>query len=203
MKSARFAILEAAKKLFAQKGYSACSIREICDAAGITKPVLYYHFSSKEHLYQELMVDMVTHTRKSLLRLSQFRGSLRELLVSYIVSEFDNCKNDTDGMRLLFRMMFAPEGEYPHFNFIEEFKHERQVLADFIEKGSDGNACPNSELASNALMGTMLMATLEFLFTGCRTLTRHKAESLVDLLLPFSKESGIVIPDGIGDEDSK
>ena len=44
MKDARNTILESAKELFAQKGYSASSIREISQAAGVTKPVIYYHF---------------------------------------------------------------------------------------------------------------------------------------------------------------
>jgi AcrR family transcriptional regulator len=43
-------ILHAAVKLFAQKGYEATSTREIMEAAGITKPMLYYYFGSKEGL---------------------------------------------------------------------------------------------------------------------------------------------------------
>ena len=47
-------LLSAAGELFARKGYSGTSVREIVAAAGVTKPVLYYYFRNKEGLYLEL-----------------------------------------------------------------------------------------------------------------------------------------------------
>ncbi len=201
MRGARNAILNIAMELFARKGYAGCSIREICKAAGVTKPVLYYHFRSKEHLYQELMLDIFNQTRKNLLRLSKFRGSLRDRLILYVSTEFHNSQRDPNTIRLLFRMMFAPEGEYPHFNFLEEFKRERSVVAGFIrEQDRDGNH-RDPELIATALMGVMLMQILEYLFTRRRTLTRRNAERLVDLLLPSSFPVGNSIPAGIEGSD--
>ena len=43
-------LLEAAVRLFATKGYPATSTREIVEAAGVTKPMLYYYFQNKEGL---------------------------------------------------------------------------------------------------------------------------------------------------------
>ena len=48
-------ILDAAAEAFAADGYHATSIREIATRAGITKPVLYDHFASKQRLYIELI----------------------------------------------------------------------------------------------------------------------------------------------------
>ncbi len=45
-------------RLFASRGYAATSIREIVEAAGVTKPVLYYHFQSKEGLYRAILGDV-------------------------------------------------------------------------------------------------------------------------------------------------
>jgi AcrR family transcriptional regulator len=196
MKGARNTIINAAMELFARKGYAGSSIREICHAAGITKPVLYYHFRSKEHLYQELMLDIFNQTRKNLLRLSKFRGSLRDRLVLYVSSEFRNCKKDPSSVRLLFRMMFSPEGEYPHFNFVEEFQREREVIAGFVRENIRRSRPMNAELISGALMGMMLMQILDYFFTGRRTLTRRTAEKLVDLLVPSSFPANKIIPTG-------
>ncbi len=44
-------ILQSAAALFSEKGYEATSIRDIISAAGVSRPVLYYHFKSKERLY--------------------------------------------------------------------------------------------------------------------------------------------------------
>jgi AcrR family transcriptional regulator len=197
MKKARTSILNAAMELFAKKGYAGSSIREICKSAGITKPVLYYHFRSKEHLYQELMLDIFNQTRKSLLRVSSFKGSLRDRLILYVASEFRNSKKDPNGVRLLFRMMFSPEGEYPHFNFVQEFQRQRVMVAEFVKEAKRKRPALNPEMISTALMGMMLSEILDYLFTGRRTLTRRKAEKLVDLLLPSLSPANSAIPIGM------
>jgi AcrR family transcriptional regulator len=196
MRDARNAILNVAMELFANKGYAASSIREICNAAGVTKPVLYYHFRGKEHLYQVLMLDIFNQTRKNLLRLSEYRGSLRDRLVLYVSSEFRDCTRTPSSVKLLFRMMFSPEGEYPRFNFIEEFKRERKIIAQFIGASEGKGKQPDAGLMSGALMGMMLMQILEYFFTGKRTLTQRKAERLVDLLIPSSISAGNTTPVG-------
>jgi TetR/AcrR family transcriptional regulator len=51
-------LLRAATRLFASRGYAATSIREIVEAAGVTKPAVYYHFESKEGLYRAILGDV-------------------------------------------------------------------------------------------------------------------------------------------------
>jgi len=47
-------IVEAALRLFAERGTTAVSMRELADAAGVTVPGLYYHFASKADLISEV-----------------------------------------------------------------------------------------------------------------------------------------------------
>ena len=46
----REALLETAIELFAERGYSATSVDQLCRRAGIVKTALYWHFGSKEGL---------------------------------------------------------------------------------------------------------------------------------------------------------
>jgi AcrR family transcriptional regulator len=46
--------------LFAERGYRSTTMDDIAEAAGVTKPLVYQHFSSKRALYLEL-VDSVAH----------------------------------------------------------------------------------------------------------------------------------------------
>lgn len=48
-----------ALELFAERGYRATTMDDIAEAAGVTKPLVYQHFSSKRALYLEL-VDSVS-----------------------------------------------------------------------------------------------------------------------------------------------
>ncbi|MED1723943.1 TetR family transcriptional regulator C-terminal domain-containing protein [Brevibacillus parabrevis] len=53
-------IAEKATELFSQKGYLATSIEDICQATGVSKGSLYYHFKSKEYLFLYLLEKQYT-----------------------------------------------------------------------------------------------------------------------------------------------
>ncbi|HIP97184.1 MAG TPA: TetR/AcrR family transcriptional regulator [Anaerolineae bacterium] len=51
----RIRILEAAEKCFAQHGYDATGVAEICRRAGVSKGAFYHHFSGKQAVFLELL----------------------------------------------------------------------------------------------------------------------------------------------------
>jgi AcrR family transcriptional regulator len=51
----RALIVEAAGRLFGERGYDGTRLDEIAAAAGVTKPILYRHFESKRDLYLALL----------------------------------------------------------------------------------------------------------------------------------------------------
>ena len=50
--NSRSRILESALKIFSAKGFEGASVSDIVQAAGVTKPTLYYFFTNKEGLYK-------------------------------------------------------------------------------------------------------------------------------------------------------
>lgn len=59
MKTSASEILDAAERLFAEKGYSATSLGEVADSVGIRSPSLYNHFKNKEALYQAVLERLI------------------------------------------------------------------------------------------------------------------------------------------------
>src|SRR2546430_10753050 len=51
----RSQIMEAALKLFSHRGYGATSVRDIAEAAGVSKGNVYHHFPDKETLFRALL----------------------------------------------------------------------------------------------------------------------------------------------------
>ena len=59
-------ILAVALEVFAKAGFHGCSMNDIADAAGVTKPVLDQHFDSKRDLYAALLEDVGNRLRTSI-----------------------------------------------------------------------------------------------------------------------------------------
>ena len=59
-------IFETSMKLFAEKGYDATSIEEITVTVGVAKGTLYYHFSSKEEIYNFLVEEGIKLLQNSI-----------------------------------------------------------------------------------------------------------------------------------------
>jgi AcrR family transcriptional regulator len=59
-------MLEVAGKLFGQQGYDATSMDDIASACGVTKPMLYAYYGSKEGLYQALVARAGTYVVRAI-----------------------------------------------------------------------------------------------------------------------------------------
>ncbi len=63
-KRTRANILAAAQRVFADKGYSGANVNEIVALAGSTKPMIYYHFGSKEGLFAAVLEEVYAGMRQ-------------------------------------------------------------------------------------------------------------------------------------------
>jgi AcrR family transcriptional regulator len=87
-----------ALELFARRGYRATTMDDIADAAGVTKPLLYQHFSSKRALYLEL-VDSIAR---------ELLGAVREAVV-----QADGPRQQVElGFAAYFRLVVNKEAEF-------------------------------------------------------------------------------------------
>jgi AcrR family transcriptional regulator len=59
-RATRAALLEAARRLFGERGYAATSTEDVVAAAGVTKGALYHHFGGKPDLFQAVF-EQVKH----------------------------------------------------------------------------------------------------------------------------------------------
>ena len=53
----RAQLLSTARSVFGEHGFTATSMNDIAEQAGVTKPVLYQHFASKHDLFHELLAE--------------------------------------------------------------------------------------------------------------------------------------------------
>lgn len=73
-------IFETSMKLFAQKGYEATSIEEITATVGVAKGTLYYHFASKEEIFNFLVEEGMKLLKNSIqIKTSKLSNSLDKI----------------------------------------------------------------------------------------------------------------------------
>lgn len=85
-------IQEVARDLFAEKGVQRTSLQDIASRLGITKPALYYHFSSRDDLVRSILQPLIDEGERFVAEHEQRRGSAkatpRELLEGYFDFHF-------------------------------------------------------------------------------------------------------------------
>jgi AcrR family transcriptional regulator len=94
---------EAASRLFAEQGYAATTLEQVASAAGVTRPLLYKHVSSKKELHLTLLAK---HRDALLARLAQglrVPGSLAERVPRVTESWFAYVEENPFAWLMLFR----------------------------------------------------------------------------------------------------
>jgi AcrR family transcriptional regulator len=66
MPDTRSTILSVAKDLFVRQGYTATSMRQVAEAAGIGKATIYHHFADKQAILMTLVAEVVAMMRGSM-----------------------------------------------------------------------------------------------------------------------------------------
>jgi len=111
--SAESRLLESALSLFSEKGYEATSIREIIEAAGVTRPVLYYYFENKEALYSKLVETSFGEIAREFEQIAQRAETCRARLAAFIGSAFQFVEHRPETIRLILQVFFAPPRQGP------------------------------------------------------------------------------------------
>jgi AcrR family transcriptional regulator len=153
----RATIVEAAGRLFGERGYDSTRLDDIAAAAGVTKPIVYRHFDTKRALYIALlerhrddlasfaaMIDAEEGTRDERLR------AVLEVWLTYVETH-----------SYAWRMLFRDTGGGPE---VEAFRLEvharaRAVLVGIIRTLSEV-PIPRRELEPVAELVSMGMASV-------------------------------------------
>lgn len=136
-------IFETAMELFAKKGYDGTSVEEITSVVGIAKGTLYYHFSSKEEIFNFLIDEGMKLLRNSIeIKTSKYDNSIDKikaviLIQIKIIVKYENL------ITLVISQMWGKEERHLRCReYVYEYiKIIENIVKEGIEKGEiyDGN----------------------------------------------------------------
>ncbi|HYG34879.1 MAG TPA: TetR/AcrR family transcriptional regulator [Clostridia bacterium] len=185
-------ILDAALKVFAERGYAGASIHDIVERTTGSKPSLYYYFESKEALYKAL-VDYALDECYALTQKAAARSQvLEEQFVEILQAQFEFLKEHRDLVRLAFSAAFASPGELPEGVAVSErgrrnFEFFHALIQAGLASGQLDKSFDSLTLAHGiygALCFHLMVATIGHEIT----LDRQVAEQIVRLYFQGARE---------------
>jgi len=95
-------LLDVALEVFATAGFHGASMNDVAEAAGVTKPVLYQHFDSKNDLFAALLDEVGRRMRTAIDKATADAVDGKDATIRGFRAYFRWVAADLDGFRLLF-----------------------------------------------------------------------------------------------------
>ena len=128
-------LLRAAVQVFDRKGYAASSVREIVEAAGVTKPALYYHFGSKEGMLLAILNEGVREFEGAIERAVGRPGTARERVTALGEDLFGLFEKNVPAVRVSHSVFLGPADTAPRFDFTQFDRILVRGLRQIVEAG--------------------------------------------------------------------
>jgi AcrR family transcriptional regulator len=114
----RAAIIQAVRRVFAEKGFHGTTTRELADAAGVSEALLFKHFPTKEALYSAMRLSCLSgQDQGTIERLCALEPSASALVlvVHFLVSHVVGRARGGDDQDIQNRLMLRSLGEDGEF----------------------------------------------------------------------------------------
>ena len=156
----RTQLLDTAVHVFAERGYHAASMNDVAEAAGVTKPVLYQHFSSKRDLFVELLTAIGDELRETIDKATADAAGPRQQVEQGMRAYFHYVDARTDCFRVLFGAGARRDPEFASFaRSVEESIAE--ALAELIVV--DGQPAAHRDVLAHGIVGMTEAASRHWL----------------------------------------
>ena len=182
---AELRLLDCALTLFAEKGYAGASVREIIEAAGVTRPVLYYYCDNKEHLFRRVMQATHEQAYRGMDAVLASPGACADRLRTVIRGSFVFCARDPRIPRIMFQAHFAQQGGKAGSLVADHTARRFEIVTQIMREGLAAGELAGGDPESLALVFCCLMDQHIIALAGLpdpeERLTCRLADALVDV----------------------
>lgn len=201
-------ILDVAEEIFAEKGYSATSMRTITSHANVNLAAVNYHFGSKAQLYQAVFNRRVAPMNKSRIAMLDtlerkangqpisLENILRAFIEPALRASLDPKNGGTNFIRLLGRTHAEPGPEVHDFLplLYEEVKSRyRGALAKTLPDLSQEELSWRVHFVIGTIAFTLAGTDALEMIESCRFCDPADIEGIIQRLIPFLK-GGLMAP---------
>jgi AcrR family transcriptional regulator len=158
----RAALLDAAARVFVERGLHGATVREIAGRAGFTNPVLYYHFGGKEELYDAVIRTAFERFRTLLSEALEREAKAEPLarLRAIITAYLRFGRDDPVQLRTLYAEFFRPRTPQPDPRFDEIRGWAIEHIEAVLREGARTGVLPATDVALARRMFVALLGGL-------------------------------------------
>ena len=128
-------LLETATELFAEKGYAGTSVREIVDRAGVSKPVLYYYFKSKEGLFYAILEWAADVQQKILDEIFATSGTVLDRFIFFYRRISEGVQQYQNLYKMIHGLIYGPPQGAPEYDFPKYQRHMLDAVKQIYTNG--------------------------------------------------------------------
>lgn len=148
-------VIDAAVKVFHQKGYRAATLDDVASELGLTKPALYHYVSSKEDLLSQIYLRALESFFQTIYEIREMDLSPLDKLRCFVRRHLEQIVVKNLAM---FSVFFSEENELPRKDFLKIRTEKRKfsrVVEDIIQEGIDLGIfrAVDPRLQANAIIG--------------------------------------------------
>lgn len=191
-------ILQAAIRLFSKNGYDATGVAEICQAAEVSKGAFYYHFPSKQTVFQALlenwlatlntqidvMLSNAPDVPTGLVRLAAMTGPIFQ---------------DAEGQLPMFLEFWTQSSRDPVLwkTAIAPYRHFQEMFTAAIQRGIEEGSLQTTDAATTArallalAVGVLLQGLMDPAGAVWKDVAKHGIALLMEGLKPKMDNGGI------------
>jgi AcrR family transcriptional regulator len=179
-------IEEAAYELFLEQGYSATSMRQIAERAGIALGSIYNHFAGKDEIFQELIINQHPYLKIMPIIQNVPGNSMEEFIHNSACALQDELGDDPTFIKLMFIEVVEFKGK--HFKKLYDtiFPQAFPMLQRFTTPESGIRQIPLPQLVRAFVGSIMSFYLTEFLMTSPELppeLREMRLEDYMDIFL--------------------
>ncbi len=179
-------IIGAAYLLFAQTGYDATGVAEICQAAGVSKGAFYYHFPSKQALFLELMENWLAELDRGFEQSIQDAQSVPEAIEQMASTAAKTLQSERAHLSIIlefWRQAYRDPAVWQYAS--APYRRYHRYLTTLIQQGiSDGTLRKiNPEVAARVFVSLALGLLMQAIFDPQEVDWEQETQQSVRLLL--------------------
>jgi TetR/AcrR family transcriptional regulator len=155
--NARARLLETATELFAEKGYAGASVREIVEKAGVSKPVLYYYFKSKEGLFYAILEWAANVQQNVLNEIFESRGTVLERFIFLYRRLYEGIQQYKSLYIMIHGLIYGPPEGVPEYDFASFQRYMLEAVKRIYAEGLSAGEIRNVDAEEVAFLVLGLM----------------------------------------------